>query len=390
MSACHSLGMHSLLKKVLNRLGDSYHTHVNMYKNHTMVPHHGGTGQPLEKEPNPQEQDIYVPNDYQEDVDDFENIEHENHTQLRELMNEVDHLQNKVEATENQPTEAISYLECKLHRLTLALHPSALQEPLNEVLQQYTETLYTVQKQTTFVNTLLQDITIFNGNDSSQLEDCLIDIETTTDLTSKSRSKLAQTKSKGLMHALISGALNSDKSWDEIKDLLFLKICNSDILTSVSHFMEFQQNNKESLAAYIHRFKREAKRCNFKNNAAKIQIFIKGLMNAHSLAAHVYKNGPQTLADAISEVEKLQAAQQLTATLLPSSMVNVMSSEDDKCFQCQELGHMACLSPNIRCFNCNEYGHVAADCPDRIPPSGTPAHHKKHHSSMRHQTRSTS
>ena len=39
--------------------------------------------------------------------------------------------------------------------------------------------------------------------------------------------------------------------------------------------------------------------------------------------------GPQILSDAISEVEKLQAAQQLTATLLPSSMVNVMSSEDD-------------------------------------------------------------
>ena len=37
------------------------------------------------------------------------------------------------------------------------------------------------------------------------------------------------------------------------------------------------------------------------------------------LAACVYEKGPQTLMDAISEVEKLQAAQQLTATLLPSS-----------------------------------------------------------------------
>ena len=46
---------------------------------------------------------------------------------------------------------------------------------------------------------------------------------------------------------------------------------------------------------------------------------MKGLKNAHSLAAHVYEKGPQTLADAITEVEKLQAAQQLTATLLPSS-----------------------------------------------------------------------
>ena len=66
-----------------------------------------------------------------------------------------------------------------------------------------------------------------------------------------------------------------------------------------------------------------------------------------------------------------------------------MSSEDDKCFQCQESGHTACHCPNIRCFDCNEYGHVTADCPDKIPQSSTPAHHGKHHSSMRHQTRST-
>ena len=94
---------------------------------------------------------------------------------------------------------------------------------------------------------------------------------------------------------LISEALNSDKSWDEIKDLLHLKLCNLDIHTSVSHFMEIQQNYKESLAAYIHRFKWDAKRCNFHNNAATIQIFIKGLKNAYTLASHVYKKGPQTL-----------------------------------------------------------------------------------------------
>ena len=149
-------------------------------------------------------------------------------------------------------------------------------------------------------------------------------------------------------------------------------------------------NDKESLAAYIHRFEWEAKRCNFHNNAAMIQIFIKGLKNAHTLASHVYKKGPQTLADAISEVEKLQAAQQLTATLLPSSTVNVMSSEDDKCFQCQEPGHMIHHCPHIQCFNCDEYGHITADSSDKIPPSGTLACHKKHHSHTRQCTRCTS
>ena len=72
-----------------------------------------------------------------------------------------------------------------------------------------------------------------------------------------------------------------------------------------------------------------------------------GTKNAHSLATCIYEKGLQTLADAIPEVEKLQAAQELTATLIPSSMVNFMSKEEDPCFQCQESGHIACHCPNI-------------------------------------------
>ena len=71
--------MHSLLKKVLKKLGDSYQIYVNLYKMHMMATHHRGTGQPWEMDPNPQAQDIDIPNDYPEDMDDFENIEHENH-----------------------------------------------------------------------------------------------------------------------------------------------------------------------------------------------------------------------------------------------------------------------------------------------------------------------
>ena len=96
-----------------------------------------------------------------------------------------------------------------------------------------------------------------------------------------------------------------------------MKICNSDIHTSISHFIEVQQKEKESLTAYIHHFKREASRCKFDNDATTIRIFIKGLKNAHTLATRVYDKGLQSLADAIKEVEKLQAAQQLMSTLLP-------------------------------------------------------------------------
>ena len=84
---------------------------------------------------------------------------------------------------------------------------------------------------------------------------------------------------------MITEALNLGKCWDDIKDLFHLKLCNSDIHASVSHFMEIQLKEKESLAAYIHHFKREAKRCNFTNNAATIRTFLKGLKNAHTAAA---------------------------------------------------------------------------------------------------------
>ena len=181
---------------------------------------------------------------------------------------------------------------------------------------------------------IITNILILNGNESSQLKDWLTDIATAAELMGESRTKLAQAKSKGLMRILISEALTLNKTWEDIKDSLHLKICNSDIHTSVSHFMEIQQKEKESLAAHIHLFKRKASRCKFNNDAATIKSFIKGLKNAHTLATRVYEKGPQSLSDAIKEVEKLQAAQQLTSMLLPSSSVNTMSSEEDKCFQC--------------------------------------------------------
>ena len=71
MSAHHIFWMCSPIKKVLNKIEDSYQTYINTYKTHTMATHHGGTGQCQEKDPNPQEQDINIPNEYQEDMDDF-------------------------------------------------------------------------------------------------------------------------------------------------------------------------------------------------------------------------------------------------------------------------------------------------------------------------------
>ena len=211
-----------------------------------------------------------------------------------------------------------------------------------------------------------------------------MDIETAADLTSESWAKLAEAKSRGLMHTLVMEAINSKTTWDEIKDLLRLKLCSANIHTYTSHFMDIQQWEKESLAVSIHWLKTETKWCNFMNDAATIRIFIKGLKNAHSLAARIYEKDQQTLKDAITEVEKLNARHQLTMTIIPSSTVNMMSNKEDQCFQCQELGYIAQYCPHIRC---DEYGHNVIDCPQKIPPSGTLVPHHKGTQKLPHQIR---
>ena len=90
------------------------------------------------------------------------------------------------------------------------------------------------QKKTSLESSLLQDIPTVNGQDFSQLEDWLTDIETASELTGESRTKLAQAKSRGLVRMIILEALTLQMTWEEIKDSLCLKISNSDIHTSIS------------------------------------------------------------------------------------------------------------------------------------------------------------
>ena len=79
-------------------------------------------------------------------------------------------------------------LEQKLNQLTLTLQPPS--EPIEEVLDKYTDTLCNAQKKISLESSLLQDIPILNGQDSSQLEDWLTDIEMASELTGESRTKL--------------------------------------------------------------------------------------------------------------------------------------------------------------------------------------------------------
>ena len=194
---------------------------------------------------------------------------------MRQVLAETANIKQFVEEKYHEPREAIHEIEQRLNDLTLALHHQ--NTPIENVLDRYTKTLCTAQKKTSLESTLLQGIPILNGQDSSQLEDWLTDIETAAKLTNESRTKLAQAKSRGLVQTLITEALIAQMSWDEIKDSLHLKISNADIQTSISQFMDIQQTDKESLATYVHRFQWEANRCKFDNDATTIQIFLKGL-----------------------------------------------------------------------------------------------------------------
>ena len=99
----------------------------------------------------PDTQDI--DNTSQDDLQD-ENI-------VQNLLHKTAHLRQAVENRDNDPREAIEQLEQRLYRLTLTLH--CTNDPIENVLDKYTETLCTAQKKTSLESSLLQDIPTLNG-----------------------------------------------------------------------------------------------------------------------------------------------------------------------------------------------------------------------------------
>ena len=212
--------LHSPIKRLLNKLENSIHTYVNYHKMHAMATCFGGVG------------DTQVENPKTQDIDNVSEDESQDKDLIRQLLHETADLKQFVEDKNNELREAIHDLKQRLNDLTLALH--CQNTPIENVLDRYTETVCTTQKKTSLESSLLQDIPILNGQNSSQLEDWLTDIETASELTGESRTKLAQAKSRGLVRTLITKALIAQKSWEEIKDSLCLKISNAGIHTSIS------------------------------------------------------------------------------------------------------------------------------------------------------------
>ena len=150
-----------------------------------------------------------------QETDNISEGESQDEDLIRQMLTKTANIKEFVEEKYNDPRVAIHEIEQRLNDLTLTLHCQNI--PIENVLDRYTKTLCTAQKKTSFESSLLQDIPILNGQDSSQLEDWLTDIETASKLTNKSRTKLGQVKSRGLVRTLITEVLIAQKSWDEIR-----------------------------------------------------------------------------------------------------------------------------------------------------------------------------
>ena len=98
---------------------------------------------------NPESQDMEtdIQDNYQDDINDLENIEPNHLAGLRHLTCEIEQLRQTVEANDNDPMDAINHLECKLNQLAITLHPPTPTEPIGEVLNKYTNTLCNAQKE---------------------------------------------------------------------------------------------------------------------------------------------------------------------------------------------------------------------------------------------------
>ena len=196
----------SPMKRLFHKLENSIQTYINYHKTHAMATRYGGVGDTSMEDPETQDLGDTSQDDFQD-----ENI-------VQNLLRETEHLKQAVEDRDNDPRETIQQLEQRLNRLTPTLCPSS--DPIEQVLGKYTETLCTAQKKTSLESSLLQDIPTLNGQDSSQLEDWLTNVEMASELTGEGRTKIAQAKSQGLVRTLISEALTAQKTWEEIKDSL--------------------------------------------------------------------------------------------------------------------------------------------------------------------------
>ena len=120
----------------------------------------------------------------------------------------------------------------------------------------------------------MNDIDTFGGKQGHKLDDWLADIENAAAIIEEDEVVVAKGKARGLAQDLIKE--HESQPWHHIKEQLRNHLNNASIHTYTLRFMEIQQKDSETLTADIHRFKKEAKHCDFDSHPAKIRIFFEG------------------------------------------------------------------------------------------------------------------
>ena len=109
---------------------------------------------------------------------------------LAELLEQFQQLQPicLLEICHQPPTSAAELMQLtdKLQHLTMTLQPYLTLQPNEEQvpkpMQTYMDTIHITQREPNLTMTMLQDIPTFNGKYSLKLEDCFLNIESTTDV----------------------------------------------------------------------------------------------------------------------------------------------------------------------------------------------------------------
>ena len=200
---------------------------------------------------------------------------------------------------------------------------------------------------------VLNDIDTFDGKQEHKLDDWLTDVENAADIVEEDEVVVAKGKVRGLAQDLIRE--HDNQPWHHIKEQLHNCLNNASIHTYTSRFMEIQQKDSETLTTYIHRFKKEAKHCDFDSHPVKIRIILKGLINSSRIAPSVYEQGQTTIEDTIGIVEKIGSAQRIAASFFQNHQISMMKREPND-------HHM----PNQDCSNCGKLGHPWFTCPRKI------------------------
>ena len=151
MSAHQSLRLHSPVKTVIGKIGYTYQAYCNTYKTHAMATHHEGLGQPLIRDISVTREAHDTTEDTQDfhpvNTDHFEGLEHNNPTRVTAITRELDDLHQRVQAEEEQPSEALNCIKRELQRLSISINPPAPTEPLGEMIKHYMNTLCSAQGQ---------------------------------------------------------------------------------------------------------------------------------------------------------------------------------------------------------------------------------------------------